>query len=75
MNKQEIIECILDNKEIIYLVAVLLTLIFLLVSHVKYATALQSCTAKIEQYKQDEPKLDVGEGGFDTWESNLVPNG
>lgn len=74
MNKQEIIDCILDNKEIIYLVTVLLTIVFLLFSHVKYATALQNCTAKIEQYKQDSPKLDVGEGGFDAWESNLIPN-
>jgi len=75
MNRQDVIKCILDNKEIIYLITVLLTLIVLLVVNVKYATALQSCTAKVEQYKQDEPKLDVGEGGFDTWESNLVPNG
>lgn len=74
MNRKEVIDLILDNKELIYLVAVLFTLIFLLVSHVKYATALQSCTAKIEQYKQDEPKLIVGEGGYDTWESNLIPN-
>lgn len=74
MNKQDIIKCILDNREIIYLITVLLTLIVLLIVNVKYATALQSCTAKVEQYKNDEPKLDVGSGGFDNWQSNLIPN-
>lgn len=74
MNKQDVIKCILDNKEIIYLITVLLTLIVLLVVNVKYATALQSCTAKVEQYKNDEPKLDVGSGGFDNWQSSVIPN-
>ena len=71
MNRQDVIKCILDNKEIIYLITVLLTLIVLLIVNVKYATALQSCTAKVEQYKNDEPKLDVGSGGFDNWQSSI----
>lgn len=75
MTHKQIISFILDNKEIIYLITVLLTIIVLLIANVKYATALQSCNAaKVEQYKNNEPKLDVGSGGFDNWQSSVIPN-
>jgi hypothetical protein len=75
MTHKQIISFILDNKEIIYLITVLLTIIVLLIANVKYAAALQSCNAaKVEQYKNNEPKLDVGSGGFDNWQSSVIPN-
>ena len=55
MTHKQIISFILDNKEIIYLITVLLTIIVLLIANVKYAAALQSCNAaKVEQYKNND---------------------
>lgn len=71
---EKILQLVEEYKLGVSFVIIIAIVIFIFTQNAYLATHLEECRIQNEQYKQNPPRIEPGAGGFDNWESNLIPN-
>jgi len=63
-----------DYKASVAFLIIIAVIIIVFLQNTYLSTHLEECRTQNELYKQNPPRIEIGTGGYDNWESSIKVN-